>query len=325
MVIKTKFFVIKWFAKCIAKTIQLLIKLGCPILANKIYNKSRWEVKRSFLEILKPFKKEICWEIELLNTKTISAYICKDSTGWNNILTYYTYAPELCILENIISNYLSNKSIYVDIGANYGVRSLLMLSEGIKTYMFEANPYLIKELEERCFVNKFKNYKIESLAVSCNQSSSTFYISNRNSMSSLELEFAETKGVKETIIIETVSLDYYFDELLKNKNEGLHFIKIDVEGHELKVIEGAKRIIHEIKPVFLIEIANLVDKLKIINLFLDCGYSIYCIQWGFKKILCELTNNQKIIEQSLDFLFIPNVQSTKKLITQFKKELLMIE
>ena len=42
------------------------------------------------------------------------------------------------------------------------------------------------------------------------------------------------------------------DNLIKSKNIG--FIKIDVEGHELEVINGARKLIKENKPILLIEI-----------------------------------------------------------------------
>ena len=82
-----------------------------------------------------------------------------------------------------------------------------------------------------------------------------------------------TQNVEE-ISVPTRRLDsYQFDTV--------GFIKIDVEGHELKVLEGAEAILHRDRPNLLIEaedrhrpnaVGSVIDYLK------PFGYSVYCLK-----------------------------------------------
>jgi len=42
------------------------------------------------------------------------------------------------------------------------------------------------------------------------------------------------------------------DDVLKDEN--VHFIKIDVEGHELQALEGLDKTIHRCRPTLLVEV-----------------------------------------------------------------------
>ena len=84
------------------------------------------------------------------------------------------------------------------------------------------------------------------------------------------------------------------------------FIKIDVEGHELEVIEGALKTIKENKPVLLIEIEEkhskrmVIDSIKYIK---NIGYKCY-----FEKNK-ELLQVEKLknVNEEFNFFFLPNI------------------
>ena len=65
---------------------------------------------------------------------------------------------------------------------------------------------------------------------------------------SLEQEFADDPDCA-TTEVEIVSLDSYFGD----STPRIAAIKIDVEGHELAVFEGAKRLIEKHSPVLVFE------------------------------------------------------------------------
>ena len=66
------------------------------------------------------------------------------------------------------------------------------------------------------------------------------------------------------------------DDILINNNIG--FIKIDVEGHEKNVLEGAKNLIERNKPNLLVEIEERHSNQKVkdtINFINNLGYKSY--------------------------------------------------
>ena len=83
------------------------------------------------------------------------------------------------------------------------------------------------------------------------------------------------------------------------------FIKIDVEGHELSVINGAKKTIKNLHPTLLIEIFELKHIKEIYNLFSSQGYIIFGVNFGSKNILTEIkTINFLDSYRASDYLFV---------------------
>jgi len=79
----------------------------------------------------------------------------------------------------------------------------------------------------------------------------------------------------EKFIIHKVKLGKLDDILISNR---IGFIKIDVEGHEKNVLEGAKNLIKKNKPNLLVEIEERHSQLKVedtINFINNLGYKSY--------------------------------------------------
>ncbi len=72
---------------------------------------------------------------------------------------------------------------------------------------------------------------------------------------------------KNLMSIEQVAID---DILLKETHVDL--IKIDVDGYEKNVLEGARKVIKKFKPIMIVE---LNDDIEIIEFFRKEGYYIY--------------------------------------------------
>ena len=76
----------------------------------------------------------------------------------------------------------------------------------------------------------------------------------------------------------------------KNK---ISFIKIDVEGHEIEVINGAKLTIKKNKPILLVEIEEQHSKKKVdesINYINKLGYKSFYYEQDSLKNTSELKN-----------------------------------
>ena len=143
--------------------------------------------------------------------------------------------------------YFTNKNLNsLDIGAYKGVYTYFISKYSKKVYAFEPNPKSYKILKKTVG----KNVKVFPYALS-DQSTSDFlkipkgkkgYSNQGGSLRNIKLDKNFGK-----VRVETKKIDD-----LKLKNIG--FIKIDAEGVELKVLNGAKELIKKYKPVLLIEI-----------------------------------------------------------------------
>ena len=72
---------------------------------------------------------------------------------------------------------------------------------------------------------------------------------------------------------------HYFEEIDSKKHE-IIFIKIDVEGHELEVLQGAAKIISNKKSLLLVEVEKRHNKkyLEVFKYLIDLGFSIYHVK-----------------------------------------------
>ena len=161
-----------------------------------------------------------------------------------------------------IAKFLINYNIetVIDIGSHMG-EFLENLSKSISfnnAFTFEPQEEIFKILLQKFpDTNKFHH---NNVAVSDTVGKKKINISNLTSTSTLSIEnnkskylkikrflSNDTKQEKDSYDVETITLDTFFKE--KNLNNSL--LKIDVEGHELNVLEGSKNIIKKIKYVII--------------------------------------------------------------------------
>ena len=92
------------------------------------------------------------------------------------------------------------------------------------------------------------------------------------------------------------------DALLAGSDRRVSFIKIDVEGHELLAVQGARRVISRDKPVLLIEVTGDPDQpgtpaWKLFTLLAGIGYSPFV--WD-----CGKLRERRSGEQQGDYFFL---------------------
>ena len=202
-------------------------------------------------------------------------------------------------LEMISKICKKNKIFLIDCGCNYGFYSFYTasLSDQNLVIAIEASPTTAKDFEKNLNLNKFNNIILKNSAISNIDNITINFNESKNDWESslTHNEFDEKKVSK----IKTLKID----TIIKNQkldNYSL-LIKLDIEGHELQALEGAKKTIEKYKPIIIMELStyifnknhNAFDRL---NSFLDeFDYSIYSI----KNILTSI-EDIVILINSLD-------------------------
>jgi FkbM family methyltransferase len=142
--------------------------------------------------------------------------------------------------------------VVLDIGANIGLYCF-ELSKKInrhdgKCIAFEPRSDNYSVLCDR---NHHKNLVLENFAVSNTIGTVNLYLNASHGKNSL-IKYDEFIGFGSEVAC-TVTLDSY---LSVNKVENVFFVKVDVEGHELEVIEGYVELIKRDWPIILCEVEN---------------------------------------------------------------------
>lgn len=167
-------------------------------------------------------------------------------------------------------------NVLVDAGANIGLMSRTMLLGGSRQtvlYSFEPNP----EVLELLYTNRRntpgnERWKIEQAALTSIPQrlfikKTSAYHHNKGTAS------VSTTG--EGDFINGVPLDDYFRD-----SSGIDVLKIDVEGHELQVLEGGARLLSEKKIKHIVFEDFKAYPSQVMELLIHNGYTILAIRKG---------------------------------------------
>jgi FkbM family methyltransferase len=193
----------------------------------------------------------------------------------------------------------------IDIGANIGIYTYFLRKYSKFCFAFEPNPKLSTQLKSIFS----KNIKVFPYAISDKNDDVNLMIPHNQDFQELDgLATIETSNRLKNFSIKILKVkSIRLDDL---NMESVGFIKIDVEGHELAVLEGAKDLIARCNPNFLIEIEerHRPDAIGSVNSFLErFGYSGYYLLDG------RLTTIKKFNQSTLQNLNSLNPMGTLRI------------
>lgn len=146
----------------------------------------------------------------------------------------------------------------IDVGANIGEWTLPMakaLGPAGKLISFEPLPMMRDALRKTLRINWLPQASVLDFALS-NQTGITHFSIHQQEgeiVDSGKSRLGEMGGNASQIEVNAITLDHF---LSQQKLERLDFIKIDVEGHELQVLEGAKETLAKYSPALVLEVGN---------------------------------------------------------------------
>ena len=210
-----------------------------------------------------------------------------------------------------VSNLLKEKRRFLDIGANIGIYSFHFKKSFKSIDAFEP----LKEISYRLEHFQNPSLKVHNCALSNKRGEFQIYIPYLSGKAIASLASLEKRdGDCEIRTVKVDKIDNYdFDDV--------DLIKIDVEGHEEYVIEGARNIIKTNMPILIVEIEQRHLNKPIEEVFqsiLKLNYNGFFLQNGnltpLKKFNYELhqklhLNNVTSKQYINNFIFLPNINS----------------
>ena len=203
-----------------------------------------------------------------------------------------------CITRFILNNIFEG-DIFVDVGANLGVVTLPASSKvggRGKVYAVEPNNNISNILEKSVNLNNFSNVNIINLAVSDFQGKLELYIPH-HSFGQASLE--RGGGTPQSCNVTTL------DRLLPK--EKVRLLKVDVEGHEHKVLMGGLNFLRDNDVDIIVFESHLArgsfPNREEVILLLGLNYTIYELRRGFMcKPVIFSTNMPAYTPKSADFI-----------------------
>lgn len=149
-------------------------------------------------------------------------------------------------LTESIQEEIREGDVIVDIGANigyYALQEARLVGDNGKVYAIEPVPENVELLKKNIELNNYSNIEVFQLAVGGVNKTDYVYISNcRNTASMIK-----TRASIDKVPIEVTTLDKF----LKNKPQP-NLIRMDVEGYEVEIVKGMRRLLESNNPLKLI-------------------------------------------------------------------------
>ncbi len=185
-----------------------------------------WQVNRAF------FNYSVIVQI-----KPNASIICRPNSSYGS-LVIYTQLPEYNEQE-FMYQYVEPSDTIIDIGAHIGSETILLaskLGKKGKIFSFEPTPSTFAELQQNISINTFSSQVyLEQLVVSRSNSIAKFYLGETSETNSL----GEDPNAK-SITLQCVTLDRY---ALKKHIKHINLLKVDVEGFESDIMQGARKLL----------------------------------------------------------------------------------
>lgn len=149
---------------------------------------------------------------------------------------------------SLFKKLLKPGDVMVDIGANIGLFSVIgskSVGSSGKVYSFEPEPGNYALLTSNLLLNGATNVHTENLAIGDKKDTMLLQI-EKNSIGSHSLIKRGQDTIEQEVKVDVVKLDDYFKDL---KSE-ICVMKVDVEGYEPYVLNGAKKILARVEYLF---------------------------------------------------------------------------
>lgn len=200
----------------------------------------------------------------------LTTYVVREQGDW--------FEDEIKFLRR----YLKPGMRVVDIGANYGMYSLSMAktvgAQGM-VWAFEPASRTAEILDRSIRANRFSQVKLIRKGLSDHIGKAAFNLADNAELNSLG-------PVARSIGSETVDLTTFDQWIAEEKPAAIHFIKLDAEGEEGRILDGAAAALADMSPLVMFELKHAKQvNLPLIQRFARLGFTTYRLIPGISKLV----------------------------------------
>lgn len=166
------------------------------------------------------------WLLDINDNGIGRSLYYSNTNGFN-----FSYSREKVFME-ILNKSIKKGYTCIDLGSNIGYATMFMArNSGDKglVYAIEPDPHNLKILDQNIKVNNFNNIKTFECLITDHTGESNFWIAKSPNLNSVE-------KTKHSIKSKTIK-SFTLKDFLQNKKYP-NFIKMDIEGHEVKVLNS---------------------------------------------------------------------------------------
>ena len=284
------------------------IGITCTVSPEKIINRNNQiEVNKKIPRIIHQYNRSnqlICDINSLLHSQKNDSKLLETEIEGFSIFTFKNDAVGESIsngniwephIVSFLKRNLNKNSVFIDIGSNYGWHSLIAAGLCNKVYSFEPQSVIYNLQKMSIEKNNFDNIilynkGLGNTSLSLNLSPINYDLDNLN-IGDLSIG---TGGEKiDVITLDSLSIDR------------VDLIKMDVQGYEKYVIEGAEKTIDNNRPIMIIEVEEFqlarfgLSSTDIFDKVTSLGYEIYLMEHTYPSDhICVPLEKMDLFESS---------------------------
>ncbi len=197
----------------------------------------------------------------LLKRTTSRTQIYKSSLGMFLVrkgtldFQFANYAYEWEVKKFVEANY-KDCDVFFDIGSNIGTYAIMLAKRGVRTFAFEPVKDNYDAIRINLILNKLEDkVKVYPVALGASKYKTQFAFDLTNTGASHKADIEtddDYKPLKEEIVeSEVMPLDDLIDEFNLKKEDKI-FMKIDVEGMEANVLQGARKFLQTFPNILMV-------------------------------------------------------------------------
>jgi len=212
------------------KTIYNIIKYifeNNPLIKTPFYI-----IKAVSFQIFKRITKSIV-SMKLFNGKQIFLYPDSNVSS----MFAYTSIPDKKEIE-ILRQYSTPNTVFLDVGANIGSYSTLLMDKVKNIYAFEPHPLTAKQCKMNFLLNNYDEKQVIQLAL--NDTCGEVYFTDNKTQTSINKISHESR---DCFKVTSDTLDTFANKHLDKDSN--YIVKIDTEGFEYNVLKGGETFFKE--------------------------------------------------------------------------------
>jgi FkbM family methyltransferase len=234
-------------------------------------------LKKLYYPYLAP-KSTVREEIEIFNGMKMSVNPTESLQAYLYVFGSYEL-PTIHFLEKA----LKPGENVLDVGAQVGYTALVfskIIGEKGRVFAFEPEKANYESLQKNFALNNLTNIETFKKAVAETSKTLRLYLSNDNNAGAHSTVFNDRTLKSDYEEVEAITIDSIMQQLPK-----ISCIKIDVEGAEIDVIDGAKELLKRDSPFIVAELSAELQNVRGLSvgqfkerLFKEFGYSPFTIE-----------------------------------------------
>ncbi len=151
-------------------------------------------------------------------------------------------------LTHLLAGFAGKGRTMLDIGANAGFHALTAGLFFRRVIAFEPTPATAARLERNIMLSALRHIDVKRCALSNREGEARFTINERHCGANRIGGAGDASAADASIAVPLRTLDGMADEIGR-----VDFVKIDVEGHECEVLEGARKTVEQDRPLLFVE------------------------------------------------------------------------